>query len=382
MSVRTRPHVTLYGSRLQHPRATGISRYARQLLRAIAAAPPAELDIAMASSPEAAGPEGLPADLPYHRLPGSRRAWHVAWAALHRPAIDRFVGQPDLLHVLYPSFPVPSRASVVYTIHDLVPFHHPEWFANYERWGFREAARDAARRATALITVSRAVADQVHTLLEVERARIHVVHLGVGGEFTRPVDPADQRAACARYGLRPDRYLVAVGNVAPRKNLPTVVEAMAQMDPASRLPLLVVGPDGVGAAAVRALVGRRGLEDQVRFTGWLPSSELPPLIAGARALVHPSVEEGFGMTPLEAMAAGIPTAVARAGTLPEVVGQAALLVDAYDPRNWAEALASVCEDSELRAELRRRGRVQAARFTWQHTAAQTLDVYRQVLASA
>ena len=377
----TRPTVALYGHRLQDPSGTGISRYARELIAALARSDPSPFRYTMASSPERRGPDGLPADLPYHHPPGPRRVLHASWSTLRRPRVDRFVGRPDLLHVLYPSTPVPTSAPTVSTIHDLIPLRHPEWFARYERWGFAHAVREAARRADALIAVSTVVAEEVTSLLEVSAERVHVVPLGVAPSFS--VDPAPElvERVCGRHGVRPGGYFLVLGAVSTRKNLAPLLEAMANRRRTDALPLLAVGPLGVGGQEVVDLVSRRHLGDRVRLTGWLPSAEVVALLHGARGLLHPSVEEGFGMTPLEAMTCGVPSAVSRGGSLPEVVGDASILVETCDPDRWGDAMTGLADDETLRSRLIVRGRTRAATFTWERTAGSTTEVYRWVLGA-
>lgn len=373
------PTVLLYGHRLQDPAATGISRYARGLPAAMARWQPPPFRYAMAASPEQPGPEGLPAQLAYFHPPGPRRVLHGAWSAFGHPHVDRFVGHPDLIHVLYPSTPVPSAAPVAYTFHDLMPLRHPEWFARYERWGFARAVNDAARRADAIVCDSAAVADHAHDLLAIPRARLHVVHMALSPEFFADLPAEDIETACRRYQVRPGGYLIALGTVSTRKNLIPVIEALAAHGGPQALPLLALGPPGSGSAEVAELIERRGVGDRVRLLGWVPSADVHALLRGARALVHPSVEEGFGLTPLEAMACGVPSIVSRQGSLPEVVGDASILADAHDPDSWDQAIGRVVDDETVRAGLIARGRHHAARFTWERTAQRTAEVYRSVL---
>ncbi|MDQ6782814.1 MAG: glycosyltransferase family 4 protein [Actinomycetota bacterium] len=372
-----RSNVVLYGHRLQDPSATGISRYTRQLIAALARRPDSSLAYTMAGSGERRGPEGLPAELPYRHPPGPRRLLHTAWSATSHPTVDRFVGHPDLVHVLYPSTPVPSRAPIIYTIHDLIPLRHPEWFARYERWAFTRAVTDAAGRAAAVIAVSVAVADQVKGWLGIASERVHVVHLGVAPDLFIPPTPEEVASVCSRHGVQPGGYLLVLGAVSTRKNLTPVINALAATRSPSTVPLLAVGPPAIGATDVIDLIARRGLGERVRLTGWLPSSDVRSLLGGARALLHPSLDEGFGMTPLEAMACGVPTAVSDA-SLPEVVGDSAILVG-NDPQSWAVAIDGLIGDEQLRSRLIERGRRRAADFTWDRTAEATTTVYRSVL---
>ena len=367
----------LYGHRLGRATGTGISVYVRELVPAIAAeAAGGRFRYRIGGSPEPADDPPPAVGLPLSRSPGPRKLLHAAWTEVGRPKADRFLGRPDLLHVLYPSCPVPSRSPVVYTIHDLMPLTTPEWFDRRERRMFRRAIDDAVRRAVALIADSTSIADHLRDGIGVSPERIHVVPLGASGTFAVPHTPDAVSAVCKQHGLVPGRYAVLIGAVSVRKNPGPVVAAMAAC---GDLKLAMIGPPGAGAEQVVAEIRRRGLSDRVTMTGWLPREDLTALLSGSVALVHPSLDEGFGMTPLEAMAAGVPAVVSDAGALPETVGDAALVVAAGDPEAWARALELVVGDEALRARLIDRGLTRAAQFTWARTARETIAVYDRCL---
>jgi glycosyltransferase involved in cell wall biosynthesis len=241
---------------------------------------------------------------------------------------------------------------------------------------FKRALQHALRHASAFVSVSESVADEAAGRLGIKRSRIHVVHNGVSPAFFEATPNAVLEEACRRQGVEPGQYLIVVGSVSTRKNLTPVIEALS---PSHGPPLVVVGPDGHGSATVHDLVRARGLEGRVLFTGWVPSADLNALVKGALALLHPSHEEGFGMTPLEGMAAGVPTAVSREGSLPEVVGDASLLTGCDDVEGWRSVIERLVDDEALRADLVRRGRQRVAQFTWERTAERTMEVHRSVL---
>ncbi|PZR78667.1 MAG: hypothetical protein DLM65_12340 [Candidatus Aeolococcus gillhamiae] len=310
-----------------------------------------------------------------------RKALHVSWACLGRPRIDRVLGHPDLIHVLSPAVRVPCRTRVVYTVHDLMPITSPTWYTPKQRWLFGRAITEAASRAALLIADSQRTADQVTARLGVHPSRIRVVHLAVDQGFFSASDAGEIQRVCASNGVEPGRYLVAVGAVSSRKNLRVVIEALAQLGHGSSpIKLLAVGPEGLGYQETHALVRERHLEDVVRFTGWLPIEDVRLLLSGAAALVHPSVDEGFGMPPLEAMASGVPAIVSDAGSLPEVTGSAAILVDPHDAEGWAAAIRQVADDNALRTDLVARGRAHVADFSWDRVAAETIAVHRAALS--
>ena len=373
------PVVALYAHRLGPGQGTGISAYVRDLIPALAGR--SAFRYHMCGSRE--GPEDRPPEvpLPLLRPPVHRVPLHAAWTWLGRPAVDRWVGSPDLVHVLYPSTPVPSRAPVVYTVHDLMPLSAPEWYAPAERRMFTRAVGDAARRGAAIITDSTSTALQVQERLAVPPERLHVVPLGVNGVFTADVPAEAVASVCVRHRVTPGSYIVALGAVSARKNLAPVISALAAGLPRA-LHLMVVGPVARGGGSVVDQVGRLNLGDRVHFTGWLPPDEVSALLHGAAALVHPSLDEGFGLTPLEAMSAGVPAIVSAAGALPETVGEAGIQVGADEPQAWADAIARVVEDSDLRSELVRAGQRRAGEFTWDRTARETEAVYARVLGAS
>ncbi|MEQ1785817.1 MAG: glycosyltransferase family 1 protein [Acidimicrobiales bacterium] len=372
----------LYAHRLGDPAPTGIARYAAEMVARLAGPGQPRRGVAYtaAASRERSAPrEDGTTGARVRRPPVPRAALHLAWSAAGRPTVDRWIGRPDLVHVLYPSTPVPSRAPQVVTIHDLMPLQHPDWFAYGEAWRFRRAIRWAADHAVRLVANSAKTARELTDLVGVDPARIEVVHLGVADEFRAAPDPAAVAAACARHGLRPGTYLMTVGSVSRRKNLFPVIDALERL--ADRdLTLVSIGPDGDGADLVRAHVAAAGLGTRVRFLGWRPDAEARDLLAGALALVHPSVAEGFGLPPLEAMALGVPALASRAGSLPEVCGDAALLLDPHDPDAWAGGIDAVA-DPARRGSLVAAGRTWSAGFTWEAHAAAVAALHRTLLGA-
>jgi len=230
-----------------------------------------------------------------------------------------------------------------------------------------------------VITISADVAERLVRQVGVARERITVVHLAVGDEFRHPAPADDVERICAGLDVCPGAFLVAVGNLSTRKNLGTLVRALAE-DRTSGLPLVLAGRPGTSAEEVGAEIRRHGVAHRVRLAGFVPDADLPALVQGALALVHPAVDEGFGLPPLEAMAAGTPVIAARAGSIPEVVGDAAELVDPLDAGAWTEAIGLVAGDADRRAAMAAAGRARSAAFTWERVAEQTLAVHRSAVA--
>jgi glycosyltransferase involved in cell wall biosynthesis len=374
--------VALYTHQLSTLSATGIGRYVQELTAAVAAVGQSgDIEYRLAASPDRRGrtPTVPPLPLDQVRLP--RRPLHLAWTLSNVPGVDRFIGEPDLIHVLYPHVPLPTRARLLYTIHDLMPILHPEWYTRKERWVFERSIAQATDRSHRLIANSDKTKTDLVTHLHIPPERIAVVPVGVADHFFQPVDAAGIAAACRRHGVTAGQYAIVVGTVSTRKNLFPVVEAFAQLrDRGQTRTLLAVGPKGIGFDQVEELISRSHAGDLVRLSGWLADSELVPLLAGAKALLHPSVDEGFGMTPVEAMAMGVPCAVSSAGSIPDVVGDSALLVDPHDVNGWADAITALFEDGGLRSGLMDKGRATAATYTWARVARETMAIHQECLA--
>jgi glycosyltransferase involved in cell wall biosynthesis len=291
--------------------------------------------------------------------------------------------QADVYHgpaVFLPHVKLGYRTVV--TIHDLVSFLFPETVPRKYSLYMRLMTRLAAWSADRIIAVSQATkADLVRTL-RVAPAKIVVIHEAVGPEFGQPLSAESIEAVVRRYGLeRP--YCLFVGNLEPRKNLPGLIEAFAAVrrrlgGGGRSVQLVLAGTRAWLHAGIFRAVEQHGLGDAVVFTDYVPLGDLPALYAGAMCFVFPSLYEGFGLPVLEAMAAGTPVVAARAGSIPEVVGDAALLVDARVPAELAAAIEAVLTDVTLREQLVVRGRARAAMFDWTTVARQTLAVYDAV----
>jgi glycosyltransferase involved in cell wall biosynthesis len=372
-----RHRVALVAHRLSTGHASGIDRYVRELVVGLSRLQSRPFDVVVASAPEPTAPTWIPTDIDIRRLGAPRRALHLAWTAAGRPRVDRWVGPVELVHALSAAVPVPSRAPVLYTVHDLSPLEAPEFFAAHERWGFNRAVADAARRATRIVCDSSYVAGQFVERYDVSPARVAVIPLGVGHRFREAV-PDRARDDVRRLLDLPERYFLFVGEVNTRKNLTPLLQGLAKSRAA---PLVIAGGQGRGADEVSAAVARLGLADVVRYAGYVEDVALPALMAGALALVHPGAHEGFGFTPLESMAVGTPAIVAAGGSLPELVGDAALQVAPADVDGWAAALDRMAGDVQLRETLVTAGRTRASAYTWERTAAATASLYDECLRS-
>lgn len=285
-----------------------------------------------------------------------------------------------LLHMTY-ILPPWCPAPVVLTVHDLSFTTFPETFSLRDRLLLSRGVSFSVRRAARVIAVSEFTRRDLVRRYGIPEERVRVTHAAADPAFRRVADPERLAALRQRYGI-PGPYLLSVGNLQPRKNLAALLEAYRQLRGEARLPhsLVVVGQAGSDAPALHAAVTRLGLAHTVIFTGYVPGDDLPGLYSGADLFVHPGLYEGFGLPPLEAMACETPVVAADAGALPEVLGDAAYLVDPRDPAALAAAIRLVLTDSTLAARLVERGRARVRRFSWERTARETAAIYREVLA--
>jgi glycosyltransferase involved in cell wall biosynthesis len=311
---------------------------------------------------------------------GVRKLLYEQWA------LGRTAGHltADLVHVPYFAPPRWSRLPVVVTIHDVIPlllrgYRGGPLVRAYSAW-----VAAAAHRAAAVLTDSHAAARDILQHLRLPAERVHVVHLAADAAY-RPVEgEADQelRNISQRLGL-PESYILYLGGFDRRKQVPELLQAFARSGLAKELPLVVAGRlpghDSAFAPDPRPLASALGIARQVIFTGWVEEADKPALYRGARVLAFPSLYEGFGLPVLEALACGTPVVAALGSSLDEVAGPGGLLVDGTDTEALADALARVVQDEQLHATLRAEGLAHAAHFSWEATARQTAQVYREVL---
>lgn len=287
----------------------------------------------------------------------------------------------DLLHS--PDFIPPAfgyRRSVI-TVHDLNFIHYPQFLTASSRRYYNHQIEWAVRRADHILADSYATKSDLVMLLDAPPDKVTVVHLAADPAF-RPLPKAEIGQTLARYGLEPG-YLLCVGTLEPRKNIPGLLLAYRTLldTKVTGAPLVLVGGKGWLYDEIFEQVEELHLAERVRFLHRVPNADLVGLYNGAGVLATPSFYEGFGLPALEAIACGTPAVVSNRASLPEVVGEAGLLVNPDDPADIAQALARALTDEPLRERMRERGLAQAACFTWEKTARETLEVYRMVLQS-
>jgi len=306
----------------------------------------------------------------------SRPMRRIAWEQTVLPALLRR-SRASLLHA--PAFvaPMVRVCPYVLTVHDLSFIRHPEFFPASKRLYLKTLVGPSSRRATAVITISESTAREVNTLLGVPAARIFTVYPGVSPDFyPRP------NAAVAQFRREralPERFVLYLGTLEPRKNLVRLVRAFAQID-RSDVHLVLAGAKGWYYEDVLNEVERLALGDRVHMPGYVPSESLPFWYNAARVFAYPSIYEGFGIPVLEALACGTPTLTSTSTSLPEAGGDATVQVSPFDEEAIATGLDRLLTDDALREEARVKGLAHAGHFSWSKMAKETTEVYRWALA--
>ncbi len=285
----------------------------------------------------------------------------------------------DLLHVPYLGPPLRSRHPVVVTIHDLIQFVMPDlrgglWVKLYNR-----LVAKAVCSASAVLADSESTRKDILRLLPQPAQNVHTVYLAAADQMTPEPQPQDT-AVLSKYGLRLP-YLLYMGGLDRRKNVPALLGAYARAQ--CDIPLVVAGEARSGNSAsfpdLHTVADQTGAAERIHFLGWVDEADKPALYRNALLFVFPSRYEGFGLTPLEALACGTPVICSNTTSLPEVVGDAAMLFDPDEKESLTHMLRDVPQNRALLDDLRQRGPKQAQRFSWRKTAEETIRIYRQVL---
>jgi glycosyltransferase involved in cell wall biosynthesis len=360
------------------PGRTGVGYYTEHLLHHLAAQAPGDEFVVVSNRPvDTTRP--LP---PSVRIAGS--SWRVprmVWMQTLAPRMLRRC-EVDLVHFTNGMIPVASGVPTVVTIHDMSLTLYPRYHPARRVLLNRPLVDLAARRADAIITVSQSAKRDIVRLYGLSPERVHVVHEAAAPSF-RPVhDSAERERVRRRYGLA-DRFILYVGTIEPRKNLPNLIEGFARRRKSGDLPhqLVCAGPYGWLSRDIEDRIERLQVEDAVRFTGYLPFDDLPALYSLAEMFVFPSLYEGFGLPVIEAMACGTPVITGHVAALSEVAGGAVEHVDRLDAESLGEAMTSLARSRERRENFSALGLRRAHSFSWERAARETLDVYRQTIGS-
>jgi glycosyltransferase involved in cell wall biosynthesis len=338
---------------------TGVVNNTLHLARELSRTHPDQMRVYV-DRPRAEADEAPPADVPLHAISAPPGVWkHLALP------LQLWRDRADVFHSPTGTLPLWAPCPQVVTIHDVFAAIEPRWFAPRVGLQLRVTQRRAARASAGVIAVSERTKRDLVERFGITERKITVVHNGVDHARFRPME-VDSEAVARRFGV-PYPFVLCVGSLMPWRNAPRLLRAVSK----TGLGLLFVGRDIWGTDPTQRLAAQNHW-DWARFAGYVRDEALPELYAAAGVFVYPSLYEGFGIPPLEAMACGTPVVASNAGALPEVLGDAALLVDPYNEDALAQAISAAADDQ---ATLRRRGLERAARYSWTRAAAETWHVY-------
>jgi glycosyltransferase involved in cell wall biosynthesis len=355
--------------------AAGIRRYSTELVRALVALGE-PLDVVVLGGEPGCIPGGL------ERVTGSSHPpTNAGWTLIGLPR----TAARARVHVIHsPAYTAPFWAGVpvVLTIHDVSYETHPEWYPYRRDWLRRYFYRRSATGASRILTVSAFSAAEIATAYGIPASRITVTPPGVHGTFAA----GDPNVALDLPANVTEPFLLHVGDIHERRNLPLVVDALLEarrhFGAAAALSLVLAGVDRGVSDGLCEMASEAGSPDAVVALGPVSEERVHALYRGATALVYPSLYEGFGLPLIEAMASGTPVLASHEASIPEVLGGAGLLLDPRDVSAWRDAIIRVVNDEALRHDLRARGLARAGTYTWQRTARLTLNVYREAARAA
>lgn len=313
----------------------------------------------------------------FHATELRHRPLRLLWEQTVLPVLARRY-RLDVLHSPHYTFPMFGSARRVVTILDMTFYLYPQLHSVAKRFLFRRMIRLAVRRADRIITISESTATDLFHLLDGRglAEKTHAIPLAVDSRFLVIREEAAIAAACRRLGLEPRGFLLYVGVLEPRKNLPVLLRAFRRTrDENNRLPLAIVGKRGWKFDSIFATVRELGLENDVIFTGHVSDADLPYVYNGATLFVYPSLYEGFGLPVLEALSCGTPVITSNVSSMPEIVGEAGILVPPSDENGLADAIRRILSDPVLAVSLSEKGRERASHFSWSRTARETIAVY-------
>lgn len=361
-------------------RIAGLGRYVQELITALLAIDPHNEYVAFYNRPGEAQLSPPLDSLPHLTTSLPNKAWRLSALLAHLAGTsqDRLFPGVDVFHATDHLLPRLARAKSVMTLHDLAFLICPQTNQPLNRWFRTLMIPRFLQAAHAVIAVSQSTKKDAVRLCRLDEAKIKVIYHGVSRHF-RPAGPEAVSAVRQSYGL-PGSFVLSVGTIEPRKNLTSLLEVCHVLSTGGAPPkLVIVGTKGWLHGGFFRRLRELGLEDEIILTGYVPDEDLPALYSAADLFVYPSLYEGFGLPVLEAMACGAPVITSNVSSLPEVAGEAALLVDPTSVEELVAATRSVLESKELRDELRAKGFKQAAKFSWETTARETLSVYESVL---
>jgi len=360
-----------------HERA-GLGRYAASLAQALLPLEPGLT--AFVNDLRASRLRPPLSSLPIYTANLPRKRWRLRAAAsfFGGPSMDHAFEGVTLFHATEHLLPKLTHARSVFTLHDTAYLLFPQYHLLQNRLYLRLMMPRFLARAEAVIAVSESTRRDAERFYRLDPAKVHVIPEGVEPQFAPIANPQSLIPIRERYRL-PARFILYVGTIEPRKNLLTLLEAYAALHVQSpEVGLVIAGGQGWLYESFFERLRQLGLEEHVTLTGYVPDDDLPALLNLAEVFAFPSVFEGFGLPPLEAMACGTPVVTSNVSSLPEVTGDAAVLVDPYEVESIVEGMHRVLTNPVLSAELRVKGMARAREFSWERSVARTREVYQEV----
>ncbi len=292
----------------------------------------------------------------------------ISWEMIWHPV--------DILFIPASALPLWHPRKSVVTVHDVAWRLYPQAFTKFMRWYLEWSTKFAVRNARKILAVSEATKKDLTKFYGISPDRIAVTYLGYDTETLKPRSYEEVQSVLDKYGLVYQKYILFLGTIQPRKNIIRLVEAFQKLKKQNHIEekLAIFGGRGWLWEPIVKKIKMVGLDGSCKYFDYAPKDDLPYLYAGAKLLTLPALYEGFGLPPLEAMACGVPVVVSNVSSLPEVVGDAGVLVNPNNTDSIAEGLLKVLINNNLRQEMITAGLAQAAKFTWEETARKTLEV--------
>lgn len=358
----------------------GLGRYAGEIARALAEHPnQINLSLFYNDDGQAELPDYL-RSLPRRTVKLGNKPWRmgVLLSHLSRWPLDRVFGAVDIFHATNHLLAHFKQARTVYTLHDLIFLRYPEYHLPYNRWYLTFSMPRYLRAADVIIAPSEWTKQDALHYYGLPESKIKVIYEAAAPAFRPLSDPVRLAQIRQKYQL-PSQFILHVATIEPRKNLSRLLDVFQTLlADWPDLKLVLVGKKGWLYESFFQKLQAMGLQERVIFPGYVDEADLPGFYQLAELFVFPSLYEGFGLGPLEAMACGAPVISSNSSSLPEVVGEAGLLLDPTDTAAWGQALRRVLSDPDLRRDLSQRGLIQAQKFSWQKAGAELAEVYRSL----
>lgn len=300
----------------------------------------------------------------------------LSWAYFSAPPIDWIIGEVDLFHSPYSIAPPLKKGNLIYTVHDLVNLKYPELHTIKSAPVYLKRLSLSVQEAKRIIAVSENTKNDLMEFTKVPEEKIRVIPEAPRKEFRRIEDTELIKKIKEKYNLN-QKYILSVCTLEPRKNLKNLIRSYSQLkdDMKKEYSLVIVGKKGWLYNEIFEEIENLKLHDRVKIIGYVPENHVPVLMNGAEVFVYPSIYEGFGLPPLEAMACGIPVISSNSSSLPEVIGDAGILFNPYDTDELTEKLSCLLSSEALKKEMSIKGEQRARIFSWEKTARETLKVY-------